>query len=145
MRRVAALALLSVVLPSLAAAAEPLPAADGYRGIWYQIRTTTPEGPQVKYSGGFATYPQQTRPMAVYRKEVDKTFFCYGGTDEKNSTLLHMVSYFDHRTGTVPRPRVLLDKQTTDAHDNPALTIDDRGHLWIFSGTHGPQPRSSIH
>src|SRR3954471_12576995 len=124
MRHVVVLALLSVVLsqPATAPAAEPLPAADGYRGIWYQIRATTAEGSQVKYSGGFATYPQQTRPMAVYCKQVDKTFFCYGGTNEKNSTLLHMVSYFDHRTGTVPRPRVLLDKQTTDAHDNPAIT-----------------------
>ena len=117
-----------------------LPTADGYRGIWYQIRS----GGEIKYSGGFATYPQQIRPFAIYRKEVNKTFFCYGGTDEKNSTLLHMVSYFDHATGTVPRPRILLDKKTTDAHDNPAMAIDDRGYIWIFSNTHGPEKRSII-
>ncbi|HEV2293339.1 MAG TPA: BNR-4 repeat-containing protein [Tepidisphaeraceae bacterium] len=56
-----------------------------------------------------------------------------------------MVSYFDHATGTVPRPRILLNKKTSDAHDNPALAIDAAGHLWVFSTTHGPRERSSIH
>ena len=32
---------------------------------------------------------------------------------------LHMVSYYDHASGTVPRPRILLNKHTDDAHDNP--------------------------
>jgi hypothetical protein len=122
-------------------ASDDLPKADGYRGIWYKISA----GKEIKYSGGFATYPQQIRPLAIYRKEVNKTFFVYGGTDEKNSTLLHMVSYFDHATGTVPRPRILLDKKTTDAHDNPCLAIDPQGYLWIFSNTHGPEKRSYIH
>src|SRR4051812_34872490 len=118
-------------LLSLVCAAAALPTADGYRGIWYQIKS----GDEIKYSGGFATYPQQIRPMAIYRKQVNKTFFCYGGADEKNSALLHVVSYFDHASGTVPRPRILLDKHTTDAHDNPAISIDDRGYIWIFSNT----------
>jgi hypothetical protein len=56
-----------------------------------------------------------------------------------------MVSYFDHGTGTVPRPAILLDKKTTDAHDNPTLQIDDRGHLWIFSNAHGTSRPSYIH
>src|SRR4051794_17579534 len=109
-----------VILAQRVGAQTTLPTAGGYRGIWYKISA----GKEIKYSGGFATYPQQIRPLAIYRKEVNKTFFCYGGTDQKNSTLLHMVSYFYHATGTVPRPRVLLDKKTTDAHDNPCIAID---------------------
>src|SRR4051812_36286137 len=103
------LALLSVFICAPSVANDSLPTADGYHGIWYRISA----GKEIKYSGGFATYPQQIRPFAIYRKEVNKTFFVYGGTDAKNSTLLHMVSYFDHATGTVPRPRILLDKKTT--------------------------------
>jgi hypothetical protein len=136
------LALLMVCATTTGArAAEPLPTADGYHGIWYQIKS----GAEIKYSGGMATYPQQIRPFAIYRKEVNRTFFVYGGTDEKNSTLLHMISYFDHATGTVPRPRVLLDKKTKDAHDNPCMCIDPKGYIWIFSNTHGPEERSYIH
>ncbi len=135
------LILLCCVFPIQAAQAQTLPTADGYRGIWYQIGNK--DGP--KYSGGMATYPQQIRPFAIYRKEVNKTFFVYGGTDPENKTLLHMISYYDHATGTVPRPRILLDKHTTDAHDNPCISIDDKGYIWIFSNTHGPEPRSFIH
>jgi len=68
---------------------------------------------------------------------VNKTFFCFGGTDKARKTLLHMVSYYDHATGTVPRPTILLDKHTTDAHDNPVISMDDQGHIWIFSSSHG--------
>src|SRR5688500_9889438 len=134
------LLLLSVFICPASEANEPLPTADGYSGIWYKV----PGKGEIKYSGGMATYPQQIRPFAIYRKEVDKTFFCYGGTDDKNSTLLHMVSYFEHASGTVPRPRILLDKQTKDAHDNPCMGIATAGHIWIFSNTHGPAVRSYI-
>lgn len=51
----------------------------------------------------------------------------------------------DHQTGTVPLPVILLNKKTTDAHDNPTLQIDDRGHLWIFSSSHGTALLSYIH
>ena len=114
----------------------------GYRGIWYQIpgKDGVP-----KYSGGLATYPQQIRPMAIHSKEANKTFFVYGGRSKAKNELLHMISYFDHATGTVPRARILLNKKTGDAHDNPALSIDKDGYLWVFSNTHGPQRRSSIH
>jgi hypothetical protein len=136
---------LSILLAASAAfAAEPftLQKDTGYRGIWYQIpgKDGIP-----KYAGGFATYPQQVRPMAIYAKAVNKTFFVYGGRSKERNELLHMISYFDHATGEVPRPRILLDKHTKDAHDNPALAIDGDGYLWIFSNTHGPEPRSSIH
>ncbi len=128
--------------------AAPLETADGYRGIWYYNQPTKDEF-RYKYSGGMATYPQQHAPIAIYRKEVNKTFFVYGGTtaraDNDKQQLLHMVSYFDHATGTVPRPRILLNKRTDDAHDNPVLSIDDSGHLWIFSPSHGTSRPSYIH
>jgi hypothetical protein len=116
--------------------AELLPKDDGYRGIWYNVGD--------KYSGGLGTYPQQIRPFAIYSKEANKTFFTWGGRPKEKNTLLHMVSYYDHETGLVPRPTILLDKQTKDAHDNPCIAVDDRGYIWIFSNTHGAQPRSSI-
>ena len=118
--------------------------ADGYRGIWYSNQRQNDEY-VYKYSGGLGTYCAKHRPFAVYCKEVDKTFFCYGGTDKKLSTLLHMVSYYDHATGTVPRPVILLDKHTNDAHDNPVISVDDAGHIWIFSTTHGAAPTSFLH
>jgi hypothetical protein len=121
-----------------------LETADGYRGIWYMNQPSKDEY-RYKYSGGFATYPQQHIPIAFYSKEADKTFFCYGGTVEGKQELLHMVSYFDHTTGKVPRPRVLLNKQTSDAHDNPTLMLDDPGHIWIFSNSHGGGRPSFIH
>jgi len=110
--------------------------ADGFRGIWYFNQTLTNEY-VYKYSGGLGTYCSSHSPFAWYEPEANKTFFCYGGTDEKNSTLLHMVSYFDHATGRVARPTLLLDKKTTDAHDNPVINLDDKGYVWIFSSSHG--------
>ncbi|MCZ2147168.1 MAG: hypothetical protein LC126_05275 [Bryobacterales bacterium] len=117
---------------------------DGYWGIWY---FNQPSGDEYvyKYSGGFATYPQQQSPIAIYAPAVRKTFFCYGGTTPGKQELLHMVSYYDHRTGIVPRPTLLLDKQTSDGHDNPVMSIDAEGYLWIFSNSHGTSRPSYIH
>ncbi len=118
---------------------------DGYRGIWYSNQKT---GDQYvyKYSGGMPTYPQQHLPIAIYARKVNKTFFVYGGSPPgKPQRLLHMVAYFDHATGTVPRPRKLLDKQTGDAHDNPTLAIDRDGYLWIFSNAHGTSRPAFVH
>lgn len=119
--------------------------ANGYRGIWYMNQ---PSGDEYvyKYSGGLGTYCAKHQPFAIYRPEVDKTFFCFGGTTtESDRQLLHMVSYYDHRTGRVPRPTVLLNKHTDDAHDNPVLSIDSQGYLWIFSTSHGRSRPSYIH
>ena len=117
--------------------------ADGYRGIWYMNQPLDNEY-KYKYSGGMGTYCDKHRPFAIYRPEVNKTFFCYGGTDESNSTLFHMVSYFDHNNGMVPRPTLLMDKQTIDAHDNPVITMDDEGYIYIFSTSHGTSRPSYI-
>lgn len=121
-------------LPQLPAGT--LPEDTGYRGIWY---SNQPSGDQYrfKYSGGLATYPQQHIPIAWYSAQAEKTFFVYGGRPASDNRLLHMVSYFDHATGKVPRPRILLDKMTDDAHDNPTLNLDDAGFIWVFSNAHG--------
>lgn len=121
-----------------------LPTADGFRGIWY---ANQPSGDEYvfKYSGGMATYPQQHSPIAIYSQAANKTFFCYGGRPADRNRLLHMLSYYDHATGMVARPRILLDKETDDAHDNPTMQIDDQGHLWVFSNSHGTNRPSYIH
>jgi hypothetical protein len=117
---------------------------DGYRGIWYYNQPTHDEY-VYKYSGGFATYPQQQLPIAYYSSKANKTFFCYGGSAKDKNELWHMVSYYDHATGMVPRPTILLDKQTDDAHDNPVLMLDDEGYVWVFSNSHGTSRTSYVH
>ncbi len=117
---------------------------DGYRGIWYMNERLDNEY-KFKYSGGLGTYPANHYPFSVYVPEVNKTFFCYGGTDESNSTLLHEVSFYDHATGEVARPTIVLDKATTDAHDNPVMQVDKKGYIWIFSTSHGTGRPSFIH
>lgn len=117
----------------------------GYRGIWYYNQ---PSGDEYvyKYSGGLGTYCAKHQPFAVYCKKVNKTFFCYGGTAKgSNRRLLHMVSYYDHEKGAVPRPTILLDKKTSDAHDNPVISVDDEGYIWVFSTSHGRSRPSYIH
>lgn len=109
---------------------------DGYRGIWYSNQAQDDQY-VYKYSGGLGTYCMKHRPLAVYSEQANKTFFCYGGTDPERRTLLHTVSYYDHATGMVPRPTILLDKHTDDAHDNPVIALDDKGYVWIFSSSHG--------
>ncbi|MCA9240051.1 MAG: BNR-4 repeat-containing protein [Planctomycetales bacterium] len=121
-----------------------LPTADGFRGIWYANQLSDDEY-KYKYSGGKATYPHQHHPIAIYRPEVNKTFFVWGGRYKSQNSLLHMISYFDHNTRMVARPRVLLDKKTSDPHDNPTLCIDPEGYLYIFSAAHGTPRPSYIH
>lgn len=143
---------------------------DGYRGIWYFIGPLKTEY-AYKYSGGLATYPANHHPFAVYAPAVQKTFFCYGGASKDTNgtalrnpgppvrafrdtagppvrfrpSLLHEVGYFDHRTGQVSRPTIVLDKGTDDAHDNPVLNIDGQGYLWLFSTSYGTDRPSLIH
>ena len=98
----------------------------------------------------------------MYSEGAQKTFFVYGGVSEGyhrstdlgqkgldrldvEGALLHMVSYYDHQTGMVPKPTILLDKRTHDAHDNPVISLDDEGHIWVFSTSHGTSRPSYIH
>jgi hypothetical protein len=142
--KVSVLLLCSLAWVTCTAQTNSLPKADGYRGIWY-FNQPTHDQYHYKYSGGFATYPQQMEPDAIYVKKVNKTFFCYGGSAIGKSDLLEMVSYYDHTTGMVPKPTILLDKETGDAHDNPTIQIDDKGHIWIFSSAHGTARPSYIY
>ncbi len=136
-------------------AAAPRPAddlvareADGYRGIWYMNQPLKDEY-RYKYSGGFATYPQQHVPIAIHVPAQRKTFFVFGGSagnvSERKDELQHLVAYYDHATGTVPRPVRLLQKRTEDAHDNPTLSIDAAGHLFVFSSAHGTSRPAYLH
>ncbi|MGV3558593.1 BNR-4 repeat-containing protein [Larkinella arboricola] len=119
--------------------------ADGYRGVWYFIGPTKNEY-AYKYSGGLGTYPANHYPFSVYSPAVNKTFFCYGGvTDSTSRELCHMVGVFDHKTGLVSKPTLLLNKQTNDAHDNPVIQLDAQGYVWIFSTSHGTERPSFIH
>jgi len=117
--------------------------ARGFRGIWYYNQKSNDEY-VYKYSGGLGTYCAGHIPMAVYSKEADKTFFTFGGTDERNSTLLQSVSYFDHKTKRLARPTIVFDKRTTDAHDNAVINLDDKGYIYLFSASHGRARPSAI-
>ncbi len=110
---------------------------DGYRGIWWWDTPADNEYKYVYYSGGFATYTAKHIPLAYYSETAHKTYFCYGGTYRDKNQILAMVSCYDHATGTVPRPTILMDKGTADAHDNPVLMLDDEGHIWVFVSAHG--------
>jgi len=124
----------------------------GFHGIWYANQPSANEY-VYKYSGGLGTYSAKHQPFAVYCAEVRKTFFCYGGTTRQcdrqpsqgGMELLHIVSYFDHACGAVARPTIVLNKQTEDAHDNPVISVDTTGYIWIFSTSHGRDRPSYIH
>jgi hypothetical protein len=143
---------LALCLPPAASSAAPAEKADGYRGIWY-MNQPTGDRHEYKYSGGLGTYPQQHTPIAIYSRKANKTFFCYGGATchgespkatGKPNELAAMVSYFDHDTGRAPQPRIVLAKPTGDAHENPTIQLDEAGHVWLFSNTHGPAANSYI-
>lgn len=135
--------------------------ADGFRGIWYMNQRLKSEY-RFKYSGGLGTYCAKHQPFAVHCPDVKRTYFCYGGVPERyherpelkapnydraspEGALLHMVSYYDHQAGMLARPTLLLDKRTHDAHDNPVLTVDGEGHIWIFSTAHGSMRPAFVH
>jgi hypothetical protein len=113
-----------------------LRAEDGYRGIWFTLGQFSEYGD--KYSGGLGTYTANHLPIAIYSATANKTFFVYGGAIKDRRHLLIMASYYDHTTGQVPRPTLVLDKQNVnDPHDNAALALDDAGHLWVFVSGRG--------
>lgn len=149
-RMVGVLAVLLLVVGAIAAADQPTVESSpivssqkypGYQSLWY---SHTPDwkgevipgrsyeyGP--KQDGGLGTYQAVHIPRAIYAPEVQKTFFAYGGTKQDQRHLLAMASYFDHRTGLVPQPTIVHDKQgVDDAHDNPVITLDEDGHVWVF-------------
>jgi len=108
----------------------------GYRGIWFTLGQFREHGD--KYSGGLGTYTANHVPIAIHVPEVEKTFFVYGGSRGGERYLLAMASHFDHSTGQVPQPTIVHDKQgIDDPHDNPSLSIDEHGHLWVLISGRG--------
>lgn len=105
---------------------------DGYRGIWFELGQVTEYGD--KYSGGLGTYTAKHTPLAIYAEEVDKTFFVYGGTTgERDKYLLCMIGVFDHATNQLSKPTIVYDKRgVKDPHDNPSISIDPQGYIWVF-------------
>lgn len=110
---------------------------DGYRGIWFELNQKYPYGD--KYSGGLGTYTAKHIPLAIYAPEVKKTFFVYGGTtDIDEKYLLCMIGYFDHEKEVVGKPWVVYDKKgVNDPHDNPSLSLDPEGYIWVFVSGRG--------
>jgi len=112
---------------------------DGYRGIWFTLGQPQEYGD--KYAGGLATYTMKHIPMAAYAKEVNKTFFVYGGTPQDGELYLQcMVGCYDHATGKLQKPRLVFDKGQNgvcDPHDNPTIQIDKEGYIWVFVAGRG--------
>ena len=109
---------------------------DGYRGLWFPLGRSEYG---YKYSGGFGTYTVKHDPLAVYSKEVNKTYFVYGGTPSVHERrLLCMIGCYDHNTGLISKPTVVFDKEgVDDPHDNPTLVIDDQGYIWVYVAGRG--------
>lgn len=133
--------LLTALVPSSVGVSAPGQPAntreDGYQGIWYYNQPSNDQY-VYKYSGGMATYTAYHTLIAIYSPKADKTFFVYGGMrDPKQRKLLIMASYYDHKTGLVPKPTVVMESNSDDAHRNPAFTIDGIGYLWVFAPSHG--------
>lgn len=127
--------LLLLLLP-LAARSQTLPQTndriDGYRGIWFTLGQVGPYGD--KYSGGLGTYTANHIPMAIHSPESQKTFFVYGGTSgPEDRQLVVMASWYDHETHRVPKPTVVhVSPGVDDPHDNPSITLDPEGYIWVF-------------
>jgi hypothetical protein len=112
------------------------PTSPGFVGLWFG-NSTAPAPYNYKYSGGLGTYPHQQGPQAIYSATANKTFFVYGGKSAANE-FQSCISYFDHATGKLARPRIWREiSGAMDAHHNPCLLIDGDGYLWMFCNGHG--------
>lgn len=119
------------------------PLADGFHGVWYGYTDGT------YYAGGLGTFPQQIHPMAYHAASAGRrgrTFFVFGGARAGvPGNLLTTISYYDHATGQVARPRILNDRRTNDGHDTPSIMLDRAGHIYVFSNAHGTLRESFIY
>ncbi|HUS80505.1 MAG TPA: BNR-4 repeat-containing protein, partial [Armatimonadota bacterium] len=105
------------------------------RGVWYQCgKANLLPGQGAVYSGPMATYCVWHRPMAIFRPEVNRSFFVYGNADNSPT-----ISFYDHASGSFAYPVVLGSNPDGDAHRNPTLLIDEAGYLHVFYGAHGHQ------
>ncbi len=110
---------------------------NGYRSIWFGMGQESEYG--FKNTGGFGTWTAKHRPLAIYAPKVDKTFFVYGGTiDKEERYLFCMIGCYDHKTGMVCKPTVVYDKQgVDDPHDNSSMLIDKDGYIWVYVAGRG--------
>lgn len=113
---------------------------DGYRGIWFDLGQAASSYGS-KYSGGLGTYTMKHIPMAIYSPVANKTFFVFGGTPSADKKyLLCMIGCFDHTTGMLQKPRIVMDKGilgVADPHDDPTVQIDRDGYVWVFVAGRG--------
>ncbi len=153
MRRITLISILAGLALAFAAGAvavaadvtELKPKDDGYRGIWFTLGqfSDTPYAKRFwaygdKYSGGLGTYTAKHVPIAIYAPEVNKTFFCYGGSKGGKRYLYNMISYYDHEKDRVPRPTIVHDKKgVDDPHDDSTLAIDENGYIWVYVAGRG--------
>ncbi|MBP5538797.1 MAG: BNR-4 repeat-containing protein, partial [Bacteroidales bacterium] len=131
---------------------------DGYRGIWYDLGQVEAGEEEYgsKYSGGLGSYSMKHIPMAVYSPVANRTYFVFGGTAnyidgvttaEEQGRLLCMIGCYDHTTGMLQKPRIVMDKtadphgtyddpksdkRVFDPHDNPTVQIDKDGYVFVF-------------
>jgi arylsulfatase A-like enzyme/lysophospholipase L1-like esterase len=114
--------------------------ARGYEGIWFTLGQFSEHGD--KYSGGLGTYTAKHVPLAIHSPEANRTFFVHGGSRNGERHLLAMAGAYDHATDTPLQPVVVHDKlRVNDPHDDPSLSMDDDGRLWVFvsgRGRHRP-------
>ena len=102
-----AVCLFTIAVSETEAYAATLPTTDGFYGAWYENEPDINGGLYgPKYAGGLGTYPQQTNPVAVYSVEANRTYFTFGGNSSDTSAALrNYISYYDHSTGLLARPR----------------------------------------
>ncbi len=118
----------------------PVPGGTAFRGIWYCCGTANAlPGRKYVYGGGKATYSAWHRPMAVYARQVDKTFFVFG-----NPSNAPTISTYDPKTGTFAKPVVIGQNMDKNAHRNPTILIDEvgsaasqAGTIYVFRGYNG--------
>lgn len=113
----------------------------GYNGIWFTLGQRSEYGD--KYSGGLGTYTAKHVPTAIHSPRTGNTFFVYGGAKDDQRHLLAMIGMHDATiTGLTGTSTIVHDKLgVNDPHDNPSLSMDESGRLWVFvsgRGRHRP-------
>jgi len=99
---------------------------------------------------GIAVPGAKNIPVACYVEKVKKTFFVYAGyqkdtiSPDNKATGRALISYYDHNTGMLPRPTVLVEGKANTQIFSPAITADNDGHLWVFVGSNTKDQQACI-
>lgn len=109
----------------------------GYRGLLYSHDNDKVP----KYAGAFGTGFTVNRPQAIFHSDSNKTFFTFTSNLGSRETdgMAYQVSCFNHTTKALCKegPKVFLRRALVDAHDNPAILIDDAGFIWLYASGRG--------